>query len=84
MDPQTSMDMTEAVMDAAFAAGMDPDFSELHILVDKATGDATVKSTSGEGKTFELAVSAADIASALGADVAEDAAEAPPAEMVAA
>lgn len=82
MDPQTLADIQEAALDAALAAGMDPDVAEISYAFDKATGDATVKSTSGEGKTFELAVSAADIASALGADVAEDAAEAPPAEMV--
>jgi hypothetical protein len=84
MDPQELADVIEAVLDAALAGGMDPDVAEVSVAFDKASGDATVKSTSGAGKSFELVVAAADIASAMGADVAEDAADAAPAEMVAA
>lgn len=84
MDPQTLADVQEAALDAALAGGMDPDVAEITYSFDAKTGDATVKSTSGAGKSFELVVPAADIASAMGADVAEDAADAAPAEMVAA
>lgn len=83
MEPQDLADVIEAVLDAALAGGMDPDVSEIAIAFDKASGDAMVKSTSGEGKSFELAVSATEIASALGADVSEDAAEAPAAPVAA-
>ena len=78
MDPQSAMDAIEAVMDASFAAGMDPDFAELSFVVDKATGDVSVQSTSGSGAAYTGTVTLAEIATALGADVAEDAASAMP------
>ncbi|MBL0219653.1 MAG: hypothetical protein IPQ07_38035 [Myxococcales bacterium] len=74
--------MIEAVLDASLAGGMDPDVAEITIGFDPKTGDASVKSTSGSGKAFTLAVPASDIASALDADVAEDAGEAPAAAPV--
>lgn len=80
MEPQDLADVMEAVLDAALASGLDPDVAEYTVSFDKASGDASVKSTSGAGKAFTLAVSAAEIASALDADVAEDATDMPKAD----
>lgn len=81
MDPETSADSTLAILDLSFAAGMDPDYAELHIVLDKKTGDVAVKSVSGADKPFDLAISAADMADALDAEL-DDAMPAADAPMV--
>lgn len=73
MEPQDLADIQEAALDAALAAGMDPDVSEVSYTFDPKTGDVSVKSTSSAGKVFDVVIPVADIAAALDADVAEDA-----------
>lgn len=80
MEPQDLADVIEAALDAALAAGLDPDAAELSFAFDAKSGDVSIKSTSGAGKSFDLVVPAADIASALDGDMAEDGAEAAPAD----
>ena len=76
MEPNDLADIQEAALDAALAAGMDPDVATIAYSFDAKTGDAKVTSTSAAGKAFELVVTAAEIADALDADVSEDAMDA--------
>lgn len=75
MDPEALADALLAALDASLAKGMDPDVKAFSVEFNDA-GDASIKSTSGAGKAFELVVTAAEMAEALDAEL-DDAMPAP-------
>ena len=68
MEPDDLADAMMAILDASLAAGMDADVKSFAFEV-SADGDVAVKSTSGAGKAFDLAIPAADMAEALDGEI---------------
>ena len=76
IDPESSGELTAAIVTAAIGKGMAPSYRTLAIEIDSAAQTVSVKSESDSGEAFDGSVTLAEVAAELGADVAEDTASA--------